>query len=147
MFLWRTLVNNNTCTIEVVRFLKTKILLRAWPHQVVLGWGCGFILACGNLQSGQGAYPVRGTGPGRGPAPDVYVTEAPRTFIHCDSVRSHAASASRQAPTVASHAPAHAVPPTPPCYLPSDAPGFQLSAMEDATSRAIDAELRELQFG
>jgi hypothetical protein len=52
-----------------------------------------------------------GTVPGPGPAPDEYVAESPRTFIHCYSVRSHAESPSPQAPPVVSHAPAPGVSP------------------------------------
>lgn len=107
--------------------------LRAWPHQVVLGRDGGVILAARKLQFGQGAYPVRVLGSMTGPAPDGYVTESSQTFIHWDSVRSHAEAASQQAPTLASHAPVPLIP-TPPCCLPSHAPGFQPSAMEDASS-------------
>lgn len=63
-----------------------------------------------------GIQPTRhgATGTGPGPAPDISVTEGPLTFIHCRSVRSHAASASRRARTVHTHAPSPSVPRTSP---------------------------------
>ena len=90
-------------------------------------------IGCQEAPIRAGSLPGPGLGVHDGPAPDGYVTESSQTFIHWDSVRSHAEAASRQAPTLASHAPVPLIP-TPPCCLPSHAPGFQPSAMEDASS-------------
>lgn len=71
---------------------------------------------------------------------------SPRTFIHRNTVDSDVKSPSPLAQTTVSHARLLAVQRTA-LLLSPHAPRSQQSTMDAATPRAIDTELRELEFG
>ena len=147
----RKLIDIGVCNRTTI-CIGSKGQFRACSHHVVLGRDCSSILAAGKVQSGQGAYPARGDGSRTGTRTGQVRGGVP-THIHplllCAVPRRvtiPAGTAGRL-----SRSSAWCIPALPRVVfshtLADSNCEFQIGAMEEATSGAIDAELRELNFG
>lgn len=116
-------------------------LLRAPPHQVVLGRDSVRVGPPGNLAAGQAAYPVHGYGAGGGGRTGWACTRAGIVLIH-----PFLSSSSPHQP-VASHAPRVSFLPLS-CEVKTERVRTTVRGdMERSTVMQLDTELRELQFG